>query len=111
MSIANNMLLSGCARHVEALHGEQIEVLTGLDSGKTFVAVIEQLPDVMLIDSFGSDPRAKTIIRFVSGVPRLTRNDIIKTSDGRMWGAVADPQLDYLSSDFEVSEIIKKDQS
>lgn len=108
MSLSDKMLASGCALHVEAFHGEPILILTGLDQGKTFTAVRETETDQLLTTDFGTDPRAKRVIRFRDGqpIPRISAQDKIQTEDGKKWTAVKAPQDGYLSTDFELTEIV-----
>jgi hypothetical protein len=108
-SIADNLLSAGAAAAVEAVHGEQVVVLTGLDSGKTFVAVREIESDVTVsFDNNSPDPRARRMLRF-RVAPRLNPNDRIRTDDGKLWNAVRSPQDGYLTTDFELTEITAKD--
>ena len=110
MGLSDIMLAGGCALHIEAIHGELVSILSGLDSGLSFMAVRENSQDIVLNDSGSLDPRAKRIIRFRDGnVPRLNAQDIVKTEDGKRWHAVKNPQAGYLTNDFELVEIIAKD--
>ena len=110
-SLSDTLLDSGCALHIEAAHGESIKVLSGVEAGKTFTAVRETEMDAILTTDLGMDPRAKRIIRFRDSgtVPRLGGQDIVQTDDGRKWHAVQNPQAGYLTTDFELVEIIGKD--
>lgn len=105
------MLDAGCALHVEAAHGEVITVLSGADAGKKFTAVRETEQDITLNSDFSPDPRAKRCLRFrdSSGVPNLNPTDKIQTADGKKWNAVKNPQSGFLTTDFELIEITKKD--
>lgn len=106
MSIGDQML-SDTALHVEALHGESILVLSGLDVGKRFVAVKEIDPDIVLETEMGRDPRAHRVVRFREpNVPRLELNDRVRTEDGKTWVAVDRPDSAYLTTDFELIEVI-----
>ena len=108
MGIRDKMLAGGCALHVEAIHGETILVLSGLDAGKTFTAVRENDQDLALNTELGEDLRAKRMLRFRDGapLPRLAQNDTVQTEDGKQWNAVRNPQDGYLSTDFELKEIV-----
>jgi len=105
------MLSEGCAIHIDAIHGELVFVLSGVDAGKTFIGVRENSSDITLDSEMMTDVRAKRLIRFRDrSVPRLAKNDIIKTEDGKRWHAIKSPQDGYLTTDFELVEITSKDQ-
>lgn len=109
MSLSGKMLASGCALHVEAIHGETILVLTGLDQGGTFTAVRETETDMVINSELGADPRAKRMLRFRDSmpVPRVSLSDRIKTADGKIWTAVRNPGDGFLTNDFELTEVVK----
>ena len=112
MGFTDTMLDAGCALHVEAAHGESIMVLTGADAGRLFTAIRENESDAMLNSETGMfDPRAKRCLRFrdSTGVPNLNAQDIIQTADKKKWRAVKNPQSGYLTTDFDLIEITKKD--
>lgn len=104
--ISERMLATGSALHAEALHGEPVAVLTGLDAGSTFQGVIETESDSVLSGMLGEDPRGKRMIRFRVGcVPRLSSQDKIKTSDNKTWRCVRNPNSSFLTVDFEMIEV------
>jgi hypothetical protein len=106
-SLSDQMLAGGCASHVEAVHGEPVTVLSGPDAGKTFTAVRETEADLIVTTDLSEDPRAKNVIRFRDGnVPRIIGQCVLKTSDGKKWHAVKAPQDGYLTTDFELREIV-----
>ena len=108
-SLADNLLTVGVSI-TEAVHGERVVVLTGLDAGKTFTGVRENSADVVLDENLSPDARAKRIIRFRPGsVPRLNPTDRLRTDDGKVWKAVKYPQDNFLTEDFELIEITTKD--
>ena len=112
MGLSDAMLDAGCALHLEAAHGETITVLSGMDAGKPFVAIRETEADAVLNAETGNlDPRAKRCLRFrdSTGVPRLAAQDIIQTNDGKRWRAVKNPLSGFLTTDFDLIEITKKD--
>ena len=114
-ALSDTLLAAGAASHIEAVHGEPVFILSGPDAGKTFLAVRENASDVVLDENLSPDPRAKRLIRFregaPQGVPRLSSQDRVQTCDGKQWYAVKYPQDGYLSSDFELVEIVNgKDQ-
>ena len=113
MGFSDAMLQSGCAPHIEAAHGETITVISGLDAGKKFSAVVEMDQDSILNEQMGftKDRRARKQVRFTFGnpIPSLPPQTILKTADGRRWHVVDDPQNGTLSTDFQILEIISKD--
>src|SRR6185312_11790898 len=108
MSLSEKMLAGGCALRVEVFHGELILVLTGADKGKTFIAVRETESDQMIISDIGNDVRAKRVIRFRDGqpLPRLAAQDKVQSENGKRWSVVKAPQDGFLTTDFEVTEIV-----
>ena len=108
MSLSDKMLASGCALHVEAIHGETILILTGPDAGKPFTAVRETEQDMLLTTDIGADPRAKRMLRFrdIPVMPVITSQTRIKTEDGRIWTAVRNPNDGFLSTDYELTEVV-----
>jgi hypothetical protein len=91
--------------HVESIHGETIEVLSGSLAGQKFTGVRETESDQVFSSELGIDPRAKRIIRFREGhAPELGSQDRIRTSDGKTWTAVRQPESAYLTVDFELIE-------
>ena len=101
------MLAGGCAIHVESVHGERITVLTGASAGQVFVGVREVEQDEILDGMLGIDPRAKRVIRFRRPlVPNLESQDTIQTDDNRIWKAVRRPDSSYLTTDFELIEVV-----
>lgn len=105
------MLDLGCARQVEAVHSEVITVMSGMDAGKTFLPVRETEDDITVnMETGGTDPRSRRVLRFrTSGaVPRLSSQDVIKTASGDLWRAIRAPRSGYLTTDFELIEIIAR---
>ena len=111
MSLSDSMLDLGCARQVEAVHSEVITVMSGMDAGKTFLPVRETEDDITVnMETGGTDPRSRRVLRFrTSGaVPRLSSQDVIKTASGDLWRAIRAPRSGYLTTDFELIEIIAR---
>lgn len=109
MSIADQILLGGCAQAIDSIHGESIKVLSGLDAGKSFrIMQRETEQDVEFSGDFTPDPRAQRVIRFMDGtpIPRLDGADRIQTEDGKIWNAMRRPDGGYLSTDFNLSEVV-----
>lgn len=109
MSLSDKMLAGGCALHLEAVHGEAIVILTGRDAGKPFTAIRENETDMVLTSDLGVDPRAKRMLRFRNGtpVPNLAQQDRLQTEDGKIWTAVRRPDDAYLTTDFELIEVVQ----
>jgi len=103
-SIADMMLAGGCVRHIGAIHGEDIKIISGPMAGRTvFANVIENMQDAVLTTDLGEDRRGKRIIRFADGlVPEVVSQMIIQKADGTKWKAVRAPQDGYLTTDFEL---------
>ncbi len=111
-SLSDTMLQTGMMPCLESVHGETILVLSGDDAGKSFTAINEIEPDINLESELLVDPRAKRILRFTDrpgNVPQLKKLDKFKTSDGKVWTATLRPGSAYLSVDFELAEVSKKD--
>lgn len=105
-SIGDQNLAVGCAVNVEAVHGETIRVLSGLDQGISFTAVKEIEADIEFETAVSLDVRGKRVVRFRDGaVPRLNSQDTVQTDDGKKWTAVRMPQNSFLTVDFELKEI------
>lgn len=111
-SLSDQMLAGSCMPLLDALHGESIEILDGVDKGKTFYAIKENQPDVVLESDVVIDPRGKRMLRFTDrpgnvpsvGTKRLVK---VKTADGKVWSATRQDFGAYLSVDFELVEISK----
>ena len=102
------MLSSGCVPSIERIHGEQIQVLSGPDSGKFFGAELESEPDDVLQTNLGPDPRAKWVVMFdrAKTLPNLTSQDTIKDSSGKVWKLVKPKFGSYLTLDYEIIEVV-----
>jgi hypothetical protein len=106
-SLSETLLAGGCAQHIAAIHGERIQVLEGTDAGKFFTAVREIEPDNILMTELGPDARAKIWLRFIDGTqPQLGSQGKVKTDDGRKWNAVRRNEATFLTSDYELTEIV-----
>ena len=107
-SLSDMMLTGGAGVLIPALHGETVTVLSGPDAGKSYTAVIEVEHDIVMNgDGLGMDRRAKRFCRFTNGnIPRLRGDTQIKTSDGKKWNVVDDPQNGYLTTDFEIQQTV-----
>lgn len=109
MGLSDKMLATGAALHIEAIHGEPILILDGPDAGKTFIAVRETESDQVLTTDLGMDPRAKRIIRFREGVrlPVIKPQTRLQTEGGKIWTALQRPDDGFLTTDFELIEVVK----
>lgn len=111
-ALSDQLLNGGCALHVETIHGETITVLTGKLAGQNFTAVRETDNDAILTSEVTIDPRAKRILRFRdANAPALGAQDRLRTGDGKVWKAVRRPDSGYLTTDYELVEVVPgKDQ-
>lgn len=106
-SISERLLARGASANIEALHGERIDVLTGQDIGLSFRGVVEIETDVRLGSDLSDDPRGKRVVRFRNGsVPRLSAHDRIRTEDGKTWNAIKQNFGSFLTTEFELREIV-----
>lgn len=106
-SVSDLMFNLGCLPALETTHGETVTVLSGADAGKSFTAVQEIEQDIVFDEQLGPDRRAHRILRFRNtAVPNITSRDRLQTSDGKTWSAVVRPGNAYLTTDFELLEIV-----
>ena len=105
-SASDKMLSGGLVPLIQSVHGESIVVMSGTDQGKTFPCVREVEQDIVLDAQLGEDRRSKHVVRFMYAIPNLESQDIVKTDDGSLWHCVRNPQDGYLSTDFELKEIV-----
>ena len=108
MGLSDTLLAGGVLPGLAAVHGETVLVLTGMDANKPFTAVIETENDVEIGADMGTNPRGRRMCRFFGTPPRVSSQDQIKTSDGRKWNLTADKFSAYLTTDFEMTEILSK---
>jgi hypothetical protein len=109
MGFSDLLLDLGCARQIEAAHGEAVTVMSGVDAGKIFLAVRETEDDLTVnMETGGTDPRSRRVLRFrtTGAVPRLSSQDVVKTASGDLWRAIRAPRSGYLTTDFELIEIL-----
>lgn len=108
-SVADRMLRDGCVRQISAIQGEDVKILSGPMAGQTVRAnIIETTSDAILATDFGEDARGKRIIRFEDClVPEVISQMFIQKSDGTKWKAERAPQDGYLTTDFELMQIVK----
>lgn len=107
-SLSTALLSSGCVRAIEGVHGEPIKILSGPDTGKTFIGVVETESDLGLTSELGVDPRAKIIVHFRDS-PRIASQETVATSDGKKWTAIRREFSAFLTNDFELREICDLD--
>lgn len=106
-ALSDTLLAGGCARHIQAIHGDRVQVLDGPDAGRFFDAVREIESDQILSTELGEDPRAKIFLRFIEGSePQLGSQGKIKTDDGRKWNAIRRQEASFLTTDYELTEIV-----
>lgn len=106
-AISDTLLATGSVAHAAALHGEPVTILTGPDAGQVFTAVIEIENDIELNTDIGLDPRAKRIARFTAAAaPRLASQGQIQTAAGKVYAAIRQPGMAFLTVDYELKEIV-----
>lgn len=105
-ALSDSMLATGCVPHIEAIHGEEFEILSGPNAGQKFKGVREIVSDQILATDLGEDPRDKIMLHIPSirnvVLPAQGR---IRSEDGRQWTAVRQPQS-HLTDDYELIEFI-----
>jgi hypothetical protein len=111
MSGLSDTILAGAAMPaLESVHAETIMVLTGADAGNSFTAIQELEPDITFQGETDEvDRRSKRILRFTirpGNCPNLQKLDKVQTSDGRRWTATIRPGNNYLTVDYELSELV-----
>lgn len=106
--LSDQLLSVGCVQHVEFLHGEQVQILTGPDAGKFFGATLEAEPSAVLDAELGPDVRSKWVIHFDTTklLPNLRSQDRLKDSNGKVWKVVTYQPGSYLTTDFEIIEVV-----
>lgn len=113
-SLSDIMLAGGCMPLLENIHGEPVQILDGVDTGKVFYAIRENETDVPSESEVLSDPRAKRMVRFTDrpgNVPSVNTKKMVKvkTADGKRWTATRQDFSAYLSVDFELVELASVD--
>lgn len=103
-AISDTLLTSGTASHIEAVHGERVQILDGPDAGKWFIAVREVESDQVITD-LGVDARSKIVLRFTK-TPAITKQGTVKTDDNKIWKAVRRQEANFLTQDFELTQIV-----
>ena len=109
-SLSDTMLASGMPS-IEAVHGEPVLVLDGVDAGKTFIGVISNEADISIDSEIVSDVRGKNMLRFTDrpgNVPSVGTKRLVKiqTADGKKWAATKQDFSAYLSADFQLVQIL-----
>jgi hypothetical protein len=115
VSLSDTMLATGLMPNLEAVHGEVVTVLDGVDAGRKFTAINEIEPDAQLESELTIDPRSKRMLRFTDrpgNVPSVNTKKLvlIQTSNGKKYSATRQDFSAYLSVDFELVEVIAKDK-
>ena len=111
-SIGDEMLAAGVLPNLEAIHGEGIQVLSGLDAGLTFTGIVEIDEDSIIEgQALGEDRRGRRLVRFAcTPLPRIHNQDRLKTvNDGKKWKATRMPGNSHLTVDYELVLVDPKD--
>ena len=107
-SLSERMLARGCALHIHRLHGEPVQILDGPNAGRPgYFAVIETMPDEILLTDLGTDPRAKIVMRFIDGTePPIAKTGKVKLGNGKVYQAVQRDEANFLTQDFWLTELV-----
>ena len=106
-ALSDIMLAGGCARQIEAVHGERVQVLDGPDAGQFFTAVREVENDQILVTELGPDARAKIWLRFrEDATPNIASQGTVQFDDGSKYRAVRRQEAGFLTNDYELTEIV-----
>ena len=109
MSLIDQMLSDGSALHVEAFHGDAVEILDGPLAGKKFVGVVEVESDATISTVIGEDFRPKRVLRFREGTAPMIPNRTTVKHQGRTWMLNRYNSASYLSNDYEMTELTSQD--
>ena len=93
---------------ISSMHGELILVLTGNNANQTFRAIIGIEQDVVITVDLGENPRGRRVMRFIGAVPDVSSQDSVQTGDGRKWKLTKSEFSGYLTTDFDMTEILPK---
>lgn len=106
-SISDTMLIQGCVKLVDTLHGENVTVLTGVNAGQTFFAVKEVMGELIIDGLVSKDDRAHRIIRFNNSkpLPQLKPEDTLQIGTSQ-WVVLDRKEDAYLTTDYEISQLI-----
>lgn len=109
MSVVNVIFAQGERGLLATGHGDLLEVLNGDDVGKSFEARLdtEQAIDVQGLLG-GSDPRMRTIARFMPPGPRVKSGDVLRGLNGVKWrvGKLVDNNAESITVDYEIQQQI-----
>ena len=110
-SLSDTLLAGSLMPNLESVHGEPVKILDGVDAGKTMVGVITHEPDVIVDSDLLADARQKVMCRFTNrpgNVPTVGTKRLVKiqTQDGKKWAATKQDFSAYLSTDFELVQLL-----
>ena len=110
LGLSDTILAGGCVSLIENVHAEQVIVLDGPDAAKTFLAVQEVEPDVIIGNEVMEDPRGKRVLRFnnKNPIPNVNKFNKVQTADGKIWTLVKTPATSYLTTDYDMVEVFKQ---
>lgn len=104
------MLASSAMPNLDAVHSERVMVLDGVDAGKFFNGITDNVSDTILNSELLTDPRGRKMIRFTDkpgNVPSVNTKRLVKIlMDGKTYVATKQDFSAYLSVDFELTEIV-----
>jgi hypothetical protein len=108
LGLSDRMLGGAGLPCISSVHGEPILVLSGANANQTFRALVGIENDVLISSDLGENPRGQRMMRFVGAVPVVNSQDQVQTADGRKWTLTRDKFNAYLTTDFEMTEVLAK---
>lgn len=110
--LSETMLGTSAMPLLDAVHGEWITVLDGVDAGKKFYGIFEHQQDQVLESDLMNDPRGKRYLRFTDrpgNVPTANKKMVKMKVGNKTYSATRQDFSAFLSVDFELLEIASVD--
>lgn len=108
-SVSDTMLASGVMPNLDAIHGEAVTILDGVDAGRTLWGIVEHEQDVTLNSDMMPDPRGRRMLRFTNragNLPSANAKRLFKVQIGnKKYSATKQDFGSFLSTDYELTEI------
>lgn len=105
-SIAEQSLAGGAIRHVDAVHGDRVFIVSGPDAGKAFRGVVKTEGDQDIASLLGQQVLGRVLLYFRADSPQpvITPQTVLQAK-GRVWTAVQQPRNSFLTVDYELTEV------